>query len=127
MADYECASISTFFRVTDEDRYAALIEGFASDVSNWTETLDGQVLHAFGNDNSIDWQDPKTGMWDLDKFYRELSKLLPDGEVVTVTFIGHEKLRYIDGAVTVITNHGTASKDLRQIAEELRRGLEETV
>ena len=122
MANYEEVSKTNFFCVTNEERYDELFAGL-NDVEDFTHTVDGRTMHGFGAYTSIDWKDPETGEWNIDAFYDELAKILPEGEAVVITFVGHEKLRYIDGCVTVITNRDVVTRDLAGIAKEVCRTL----
>lgn len=40
----------------------------------------------------------------MDSFYEELQKILPDDEAMILVESGHEKLRYVTGFATIVTN-----------------------
>ncbi len=54
--------------------------------------------------------------YSFDAFITELQKFLPDGEIVVIKESGHEKLRYVGGHVTVITNGDCKYANLDDVA-----------
>ena len=60
---------------------------------------------------------------DLEELYKEFQRILPDGEVMAIFEIGHEKLRYVDGHTVVITNEAYQFQSLQDIAKTMARNI----
>ena len=95
MADDICTYRTNYFRVTDEEKYQKLINKLA-----------GEDLEIFDDENS-------NGM---DTFYKELQQILPNGEAMILQEAGHEKLNYVAGIATIITNKEIRFLDLSKLA-----------
>lgn len=52
----------------------------------------------------------------MDTFYKELQQILPDGEAMILQEAGHEKLNYVAGVATIITNKEIRFLDLSELA-----------
>lgn len=52
----------------------------------------------------------------LDKMFEELQGILPDGEAIILTEVGNEKMRYLLGIATIITNKEVCSVNLADAA-----------
>ena len=136
MANYECASRTNYFRVTDEERYKELFAGLSSEdkIDDFThKDEEGVVWHGFGSYDSIGWSDGKEPEdpddddedddQDIVDFAYELQKILPDGEAFILFESGHEKLRYVTGTALIVTKDGTEFLDLRNKAVEIAREM----
>lgn len=55
---------------------------------------------------------------DMDIFYLKLQELLPENEVFILTQIGWEKLRYVDGFVSIVTSKDISFMSLEQYASD---------
>ena len=140
MANYYSASRTNYFRVTDEVKYAALIERLTvgeGELYDFTKTDEnGVIWHGFGAYDTIDYLNPAYDEfgddedefdedafdeedyedYDLDAFLKELATILPDGEAFILFNAGHEKLRYISGSAIIVTNKGIDSVGLEEMA-----------
>jgi hypothetical protein len=99
MANYEFASRTNYFKVTDVEKLKEFVGKIGA------ELWDGEDgTYAFGEYNLH-----------LDEYYdeesdeyisaeKELQKLLSPGEVVVITEVGNEKLRYLRAIATIITS-----------------------
>lgn len=135
MAPFFCWYSATYFRVTDEAKFAELFANLVGDedeVHDFTKVEDGVTLHAFGSYGSIDYKKPMQNNgeeddedydYDFDGFLAELQKILPDDEAFIYTECGHEKLRYITGFSIVVTKTKIKSVDIRSGAVELARKM----
>lgn len=132
MANYYGCTRTNYFKVTDEDALVKLIEKCASDdpvgVSLWTnEAEDGTKLYGFGCYGDIegigDGEDEDFPDYDYDAFVNELQALLPEGEAVIITHVGHEKLRYLGGNVTVITKDRVEYRYLARVGLDTAREM----
>lgn len=56
------------------------------------------------------------GSGNLDKFYEELQKILPDDDAVILMESGNENLRYVTGTATIITSKDVRFLDMSHIA-----------
>lgn len=52
----------------------------------------------------------------MDTFYKELQQILPNGEAMILQEAGHEKLNYVAGIATIITNKEIRFLDLSKLA-----------
>ncbi len=120
MANYECTVRTNYFRVTDEERYQELFGSLYSgcDIEDFTKTAeDGTLYHGFGAYDCIGVDGE-----DLDDFYEEIQKILPEDEAFILVEAGHEKLRYVVGYVIVVTKKGgIVYKSLDDVALEVAR------
>lgn len=128
MANYNCVTRTNYFRVTDEIKYAELFERLTTDgdtVSDFTKEVKGVTLHGFGAYSSISYKtdndDDCEG--DINVFLEALMPLLPPGESLILTEIGHEKLRYLSGFGAIVTHDKirwlSLSNTLIEIAREM--------
>lgn len=103
MANFECASRTNYFRVTDEeklDRLLADIED-ACGTLHYSKEKDGQLFHVICSYGfmDFDWFEECTGY----DFFEKLQQILPEGEVFIYMEAGHEKLRYVDADAIILT------------------------
>lgn len=118
---------TNYFRVTDEEEYKSLfagLYGYEDSVHDFTEERDSVLWHGFGSYCSIGWredpdEDPET--LGLDEFYVRLQKILPDDEAFIYMEAGAEKLRYVVGAVDIVTKNEIRTMDMTDQAIENAR------
>lgn len=55
---------------------------------------------------------------DMNTFYEELQKILPESEAFILQEVGNEKLRYLVGAVTIVTKDEIKCLSIDEIARE---------
>lgn len=107
MSNYECASRTNYFSVTNEEAFESISGKLRSndgcDVSVWTKTVNGTKKYAFGTYGEIQYDG--TPILDSEEFLVEMQAILPDGEAVVIEEMGHEKLRYLSGVAYIITKH----------------------
>lgn len=106
MANYNAFSRTNYFKVIDESKLEELVAHISSDstVELWKEKDDDdQPIYGFGAYGCIgDMYDEENG--EIQDTAIALQSLLPDGEIAVITEIGYEKLRYLVGVSTIITN-----------------------
>lgn len=109
MANYYCTSRTNYFRVTDEQKYAALYAGLygsEDSVEDFTEKHNSELWHGFGSEGWMGWRvdpDDEPDCDGMDGFYEALQEILPDDEAFIFMEAGAEKLRYVTGYVVVVT------------------------
>lgn len=113
MANYNCVIRTNYFRVIDEERYEELFGNLHGDIIDFTkEDRKGNILHGFGSYTDIFYMFND----DMELFYTELQKILPDDEAFILIEVGHVKLRYICGYADIITNKNMESISLEDLA-----------
>lgn len=118
MSNYNAATRTNYFRVTDEEKYKELFNHLVSedDVYDFSKEKDGILYHGFGSYGSIDYISPESDDedpdYDFDQFLEELQKILPKDEAFIYMESGHEKLRYVNGFALICTKDEIRSVDL---------------
>lgn len=56
-------------------------------------------------------------------FYQELQKILPDQEAMILTEVGNEKLRYVVGLVTIVTNKEIRFVNMEDVALKTAKSM----
>ena len=112
MASYLCAIRTNYFRVTEEEKFKNLIDEFLSGSCEvFTRTdVNSNKLVGFGSDENINWPEDETG------FVSGLQECLAEDDSIIVLEVGHEKLRYLVGAATIITRSSIETIDLTSLA-----------
>lgn len=112
MASYVCAIRTNYFRVTEEEKFRNLIDEFLSGSCEvFTRTdVNSNKLVGFGSDENINWPEDDTG------FVSGLQECLAEDDSIIVLEVGHEKLRYLIGAATIITRSSIETIDLTSLA-----------
>lgn len=112
MASYVCAIRTNYFRVTEEEKFRNLIDEFLSGSCEvFTRTdVNSNKLVGFGSDENINWPEDETG------FFSGLQECLAEDDSIIVLEVGHEKLRYLIGAATIITRSSIETIDLTSLA-----------
>mgnify|MGYP004474757533 CR=1 FL=1 len=106
MANYECVSRTNYFHVKDAELFREFMDTvIADDLHLWDEK-DNNInnVFAFGCEGTIYGIPDENGDSSLDLFFEELQKHIADNDAVILTEAEHEKLRYVTGYATVITN-----------------------
>ena len=122
MADYISCTKTNYFQVTSEQELQDLVSKIdcTDEIEISTATEKGKTYYslcAYGSFLGLEDEE------DLEELYKEFQKILPDGEVLIIFEIGHEKLRSIDGCTVVITNESYQFKSLQNIATEMARNI----
>ena len=112
MASYVGAIRTNYFRVTEEEKFRNLIDEFLSGSCEvFTRTdVNSNKLVGFGSDENINWPEDDTG------FVSGLQECLAEDDSIIVLEVGHDKLRYLIGAATIITRSSIETIDLTSLA-----------
>ena len=131
MANYCCAVRSSYFYVTDEEKYKELMKHIITcedSIECWNKEKDGRIAHAFGCydqilgyiDDPEAWEDYKNHVDpDYDYFLQKLSEIIAPGSACVIFQAGNEKLRYIDGFVDVVMHNEVKCESLESIARDI--------
>ena len=128
MANYCCTVRSSYFYVTDEEKYKELMERIITSEDSldcWDEKKsDGKIAHAFGCYSPIlgyidDSEALEYENLDYDLFLHRLSEIIAPDSACVIMQSGNEKLRYIDGYVDVVMYNKVKSKSLESIARDI--------
>ena len=130
MANYVCNTRTNYFRVTDEAKYQELFSKLdAPDdfgVQDFTEVVDGKKYHGFGASGTIGYyadEDDPDDDGDMEPFFREMVKILPEDDAFMLFEAGHEKLRYLVGHATVVTHNGIRYNNMQNWALTAARDM----
>jgi len=120
MANYYAFIRTNYFSVTDESKFLEIIDSCLSEDKLKVFTSgDKPKLFGFGCYGSI-YGIPINGddleEVDIDAFYEALQNILADDDVIIITEIGYEKLRYLLAHCTIITKMEIRFVDLRDQA-----------
>lgn len=133
MANYCCTVRSSYFYVTDEEKYKALMKHIITcedSIECWDKEKNGRIAHAFGcYDQILGYvNDPEA--WegcendvdpDYDYFLQKLSEIIADGSACVIMQAGNEKLRYVDGLVDVVMPGKVVCSNLEDMARNIMR------
>ena len=129
MANYITMARTNYFRVTDEDRYQELLAMLTSEdtIHDFTYTDKNNIRwHGFGCYGSViyapDDEDEDENV-KFDDWLHELQKILPDDDAFILFGNGYEKLRCVDGWVTVVTSKEIHDMTLDYWAKDMARQL----
>lgn len=134
MANYIGTFRSSYFRVENEDAYESLKHHLVvtdDDVEFWNEEKDEEIYHGFGGygdivgyvENVKAYEDCESDeeQPDYDRFMKELSKIIKEGNACIIMSAGHEKLRYVSGDVVVIIKNHVEYDSLEHRAKEIMK------
>lgn len=123
MANYCCATRSSYFRVKDADAFRIMMEKVecAEDCLRvWEEVDDnGELYFAFGCYSAIAGlpdDDDEITEDSYDNFANELKNHVIDGDAIIIFEAGNEKLRYVGGCATIVTSNTVSYIDLSDAA-----------
>lgn len=133
MANYCCVVRTNYFRVKDEDKFKELMSrAYASEdqISVWEKTaVDGTKLFGFGCYSGIGGvrnaecdEDDDADETAYDEFIDGLQTCVASGDAIIIMESGNEKLRYITGLATVITENDCQYLDIVNLA--VKKGTE---
>ena len=122
MANYVSCTTTNYFQVTSEQELQDLVSKIdcSDKIEISTSSKKGKnyySLCAYGSFMGLDDNE------DVEELYKEFQRILPDGEVMALFEIGHEKLRSVDGCTVVITNETYQYKSLQDIATTMARNI----
>lgn len=125
MADYKCHARTNYFHVKDPEAFRAFMAR-ANDVDELWEEKDAKGMpvfgfSAYGFPTLNSYRELPDGTeegeeYDEDAFIEGLQSHLAADDAFIYTEIGHEKLRYLVGHVTVITSTAVKGLDLEDFA-----------
>ncbi len=121
MADYHYVTVSNWFQATSEEELRKAVENILRDDDIEVKiTDDNKKLFKLSFNGCFSKDGENYSYNDL---IEDFQKILPEGEVLTIFVSGHEKLRYVDCSVTVITNKKHKTKSLYDIAKSITKDL----
>lgn len=127
MANYQCTVRTNYFHVEDPDEFRALMsrargnEGSIDLLESFDS--DGYHMFAFGAEGGIAGIEASGGEVSYEAFLNELQQCVRENDAIIIFEVGHEKLRYIVGAATVITRHDYNGLDLTNESIKLAKEL----
>lgn len=126
MANYYSFTKSNYFRCNNEEGLRDLIaDCFCGEdtLSLFEKDSEDEKFFAFGTYDSIGGIKDENGDYNYDLFLARLQELLPDGEAVIITEVGHMKLADVYGRVDIITNKEIRFESLCNIGAKMARSL----
>lgn len=122
MADYLSCTTTNHFQVISEKELRELVSCIDCDdeieISHYEENSKTYYsLCAYGSFLGLVDND------DTEELYKAFQRILPDGEVLVLFEVGHEKLRSVVGYTVVITNKTYQYKSLQDIATTMARNI----
>lgn len=122
MADYVSCTTTNYFQVTSEQELRELVSQIDcnDEIEISTTTEKGKTYYslcAYGSFYGINDND------DTEELYKAFQRILPDGEILAIFEVGHEKLRSVVGYTVVITNKTYQYKSLQDIATTMARNI----
>lgn len=133
MANYCCAVRTNYFRVKDEEKFKELMSrayAHEDQISVWEKLAgDGTKLFGFGCYSGIGGvrnamcdEDDDADETAYDEFIDGLQMCVASGDAIIIMESGNEKLRYITGLATVITENDCQYLDIVNLA--VKKGTE---
>lgn len=144
MANYDCTIVSNYFRVKDEEAYQKWLSCLSSEYIedfSYTDRETGELYHGFGSYGSlwfcydkyrelnriIDCRNTSNAFSDMDDIdeidYEMLKKMIDQRDVAIIKEVGNEKMRYVVGAVVVISNEEARYMDIESWADEAAKDM----
>ena len=133
MANYCCTVRSSYFYVTDEEKYKDLMKHIITcedSIECWDKEKDGRIAHAFGCydqiigyiDDPEAWGDYENDVDpDYDYFLQKLSEIIAPGSACVIMQSGNEKLRCVDGFVDVVMSNKIVCSNLEDMARNIMK------
>ena len=124
MANYYEMTRTNYFKITDSDKFKEICEEITSETGvefDVTEK-DGKLYGCISSESIIMLNDEDETA-DIESFYKKLQTVLEEDDAIIFTSIGHEKLSYLVGMITVITKDDIQYINLEDKAMELARTM----
>ena len=133
MTNYCCTVRSSYFYVTDEEKYKDLMKHIITcedSLECWDKEKNGRIAHAFGcydqilgySDDPEAWEDYENDVDpDYDYFLQKLSEIIADGSTCVIMQAGNEQLRYVDGLVDVVMPGKVVCSNLEDMARTIMK------
>lgn len=124
MANYYEMTRTNYFKITDSDKFKEICEEITSEsgVEFDVTEKDGKLYGCISSESIIMLNDEDESV-DMESFYKKLQTVLEEDDAIIFTSIGHEKLRYLVGMITVITKDDIQYINLEDKAMELARTM----
>ena len=124
MANYYEMTRTNYFKITDSDKFKEICEEIISEsgVDFDVTEKDGKLYGCISSESIIMLNDEDESV-DIESFYKKLQTVLEEDDAIIFTSIGHEKLRYLVGMITVITKDDIQYINLEDKAMELARTM----
>lgn len=124
MANYYEMTRTNYFKITDSDKFKEICEEIISEsgVDFDVTEKDGKLYGCISSESIIMLNDEDESV-DMESFYKKLQTVLEEDDAIIFTSIGHEKLRYLVGMITVITKDDIQYINLEDKAMELARTM----
>ena len=126
MANYYSFTRTNYFKTNNVEGLKDLISRCycgEDKVELFEKAKENETLYAFGAYDSIEGIEDENGDYDYDAFLARLQELLPDGEAIILTEVGHMKLADVYGRVDIITNTEVKSESLCDIGAKTARSI----
>lgn len=129
MANYYGNTRTNYFRVTDEDKFKAIMSDTVMNddqLEIWEKDILGVKHFAFGGYGSLYYEkelEDGSVLDDIDAFYEQLQTVIHPEDAIIITEVGNEKLRYLIGCSTVITKNEIDFVDINEQSIFLARQL----
>lgn len=129
MANYCCTIRTNYFHVNDEKKFRELMDrvyGSEDTVELWeSKDKDGNTVFGFGVyggiagvKNAKEDYDEDVDETAFDEFVGGLQECVAKDDAVIILESGNEKMRYVVGSATIITNDGYEYLDITSIASK---------
>lgn len=127
MSEYICTTRTNYFHVKDPAAFRDFmgrVHGSVDFITLWQEQDDeGRPVFGFGTHGAISGlknaeadDDDTLDESAYDEFIQGLQEHVAENDAVILLEAGHEKLRYVTGAATILTNTGYEHLDLAAMA-----------
>lgn len=124
MANYMCTIRTNYFHVIDENKFLDLMNRvYGEDTVNVFRGYDNTFgFGCYGGISGIaDDDDDDIDDSCYDDFLGALQECVSDDDAILIFEVGNEKLRYVTGWVTVVTNKSITSRGLDMVGREIAR------
>lgn len=124
MSIYYCTCRTNFFKVTDEERYQELTSNLTAEfpIQDFTKMNEnGDIVHGFGCHSPIGYKDGLNH--NFREFLSELQCILPENETFLFIESGQEKLQYVTGEYTIVTQKDISHINMDECGKTLSRKL----
>lgn len=132
MANYYCTYRTNYFRVRDPEAFEALMQKVSGEDFHFWKKQDnaGRLLYGFGGYGNYYLENPDSGdaeNYDLadgaDDLFDALRRHIAPDDSIIIFESGHEKLRYVTGCATVITEFAIEGINIKDMAIDVAKKL----
>ena len=134
MANYCFAYRTNYFKVKDNEKFKEFMTHvYAEDLEVFhKQDENGNELYGFGGyggisgyfNNKNEYEDSDEA-WDnaYDNLIDGLAKQVAEDDAILLFEVGNEKLRYVVGSVSIITNNGYKYEEIKNVGIELAKKM----